>query len=412
MSKLDYVIERQSFFVNFGDQRRLELMANITEIDVKGRVFDVLYVSGCKEVPGDVRGWFEGAGVKWSVMGLEEFIGGGFERLVIGTAAVDVSGLSEDMREGFYGAVRSVSGGGSAVVMLNGDVGGFDDEPLVCNVDGGLGKAEAVIGAHLRHKRYCEQRCGAFPKERELSEQLRLASEVQRSFLPRSLPDNNRLRWRVIYRPADWVSGDIYDVCRLDEQHLGFYVADAVGHSMPAALLTMFIKQALLMRETVGDDYRIYVPGEVIEGLNLRMCEQNRGGSLFVTCFYGLLNFKTLQLSFCRGGHPYPVLMREGQGPVCLESRGSLLGVFEDAEFGEEVVGLRSGDKVLVYSDGAEGVFGACDDEGRFVFSEQFLELSELGIDEMFSRLEGLLSGRKVEGAERDDITVVGFEVH
>jgi sigma-B regulation protein RsbU (phosphoserine phosphatase) len=387
-------------------------MGTKAEIGVKKEgAVDVVYVGRGGEVPKEMVSWFEDAGVKWSVMGLDEFIGGGFERLVIGTAAIDVGGLDDKSYGAFSRAVRSISGKGCAVVMLGGDVGGFEDEPLVVQVDGACGRAEAVIGAHLRHKRYCEQRCGGAGKGSEIGEQLRLASEVQRSFLPSVLPDNKRLRWKVIYRPADWVSGDIYDVRRLDEQHVGFYVADAVGHSVPAALLTMFIKQAIVMRETFGDDYRIFGPGEVIAGLNRRMCEQNVGGSLFVTCFYGLLNIRTMQLSFSRGGHPYPVLLRRGSEPVCLESGGSLLGVFDEAQFGQGVSGLVRGDKVVVYSDGAEGVIGDCDDDGRFGFSDTFRELGELGIDEMFSRLEGVLSARKTDEAERDDITVVGLEV-
>ncbi|MCJ7730115.1 MAG: SpoIIE family protein phosphatase, partial [Sedimentisphaerales bacterium] len=79
-----------------------------------------------------------------------------------------------------------------------------------------------------------------------LTEQLRLAGQVQRDFLPSYLPDNDRLRWAAIFLPAECVSGDIYDVARLDEQHIGFYIADVVGHGMPAALLTIFIKQALV----------------------------------------------------------------------------------------------------------------------------------------------------------------------
>jgi len=69
-----------------------------------------------------------------------------------------------------------------------------------------------------------------------LSEQLRLAGTVQRDFLPSELPQTEKLGWSIIYQPAEWVSGDIYDVCKIDESHVGFYIADAVGHSMPAAL--------------------------------------------------------------------------------------------------------------------------------------------------------------------------------
>ena len=94
----------------------------------------------------------------------------------------------------------------------------------------------------------------------------------------------------MIYEPAEWVSGDLYDVRRLDEQHIGFYIADAVGHSMPAALLTMFLKQAICMRETHGNQYRIHSPLEVIREANQRMAEQHLKGCLFATCCYGLLN--------------------------------------------------------------------------------------------------------------------------
>ena len=87
-----------------------------------------------------------------------------------------------------------------------------------------------------------------------ITEQLRMAGLVQRDFLPSQLPDSDRLRWATTFLPAEWVSGDIYDVMRIDEQHIGFYIADVVGHGMPAALLTMFIKQALQTKRIKGQD--------------------------------------------------------------------------------------------------------------------------------------------------------------
>ena len=61
-----------------------------------------------------------------------------------------------------------------------------------------------------------------------LDEELRLASKLQRDFLPRSLPEIGRVRFHTLFRPAGYVSGDLYDVARLDEKHVGFFVADAV----------------------------------------------------------------------------------------------------------------------------------------------------------------------------------------
>ncbi|GAI24008.1 unnamed protein product, partial [marine sediment metagenome] len=100
-----------------------------------------------------------------------------------------------------------------------------------------------------------------------LTEQLRLAGLVQQDFLPTQLPNTNEVQWASVFLPAEWVSGDIYDIVRIDEQHIGFYVADVVGHGVPAALLTIFLKQALAMRETIENNYQIFPPTEVMKKL-------------------------------------------------------------------------------------------------------------------------------------------------
>ena len=244
-----------------------------------------------------------------------------------------------------------------------------------------------------------------------LKEQLRLAGLVQRDFLPSNLPNGNEVQWAVLFQPAEWVSGDIYDVARIDEQHIGFYVADAVGHSMPAALLTIFIKQALVMRETIENSYRIFPPAEVVKNLNLRMTGQKLSGYQFATCCYCLLNLKTLQLTFARAGHPYPILLRAGEPPRKLEARGSLLGVFENAEFLQESVQLESGDRLLLYSDGAEPLIGRLHDKTGFHFTEEFLALQDAPITEIIDRLTEAANRRQIDPAEVDDVTVVGLQV-
>ena len=244
-----------------------------------------------------------------------------------------------------------------------------------------------------------------------LKEQLRLAGLVQRDFLPSRLPNSKEIQWAVAFLPAEWVSGDIYDVARIDEQHLGFYVADAVGHSMPAALLTLFIKQALVMRQTTEDNYRIFSPAEVMKNLNLKMTGQKLSGYQFATCCYCLLNTKTRQVTFARAGHPYPILLRAGQPPQQLETRGSLLGVFETAEFVQQSVQLEPGDKLLLYSDGAEPLIGSLHDKTGFQYTEEFLALKDAPVTEIIDRLTELAGRQKIEPAEVDDLTIIGLQV-
>jgi sigma-B regulation protein RsbU (phosphoserine phosphatase) len=244
-----------------------------------------------------------------------------------------------------------------------------------------------------------------------LAEQLRLAGLVQQDFLPTQLPDSDEVQWASVFIPAEWVSGDIYDIARIDEQHVGFYVADVVGHGMPAALLTIFLKQALVMRETYEKNYRIFPPTEVIKSLNVRMAAQKLSGYQFATCCYCLLNTKTLQLTHARAGHPYPILIREGQSPEQLQIRGSLLGVFEQAEYTQQTVQLRRGDKLLVYSDGAEPFIGKFDDAAGFGFSEEFLQVKDLPVVEMMERLNTIAHNQRISPSEIDDITIVAFEI-
>ncbi|MFQ6036065.1 MAG: PP2C family protein-serine/threonine phosphatase [Sedimentisphaerales bacterium] len=246
-----------------------------------------------------------------------------------------------------------------------------------------------------------------------LTEQLRMAGLVQRDFLPTQLPNCDEVQWATVFLPAEWVSGDIYDVARVDEQHIGFYITDAVGHAMPAALLTIFLKQALVMRETFDNSYRIFPPAEVMKNLNVRMTSQKLSGYQFATCCYCLLNIKSRQLTYTRAGHPYPVLIRPGKQPEQLELRGSLLGVFEQAEYIQRTIQLQPGDKLLLYSDGAEPFIGNFDESANFHFSEEFCDPDFLGmpIGEMMDRFSTLMQNRNTNPSEVDDITVVGLQV-
>ena len=244
-----------------------------------------------------------------------------------------------------------------------------------------------------------------------LSEQMRLAGLVQQDFLPTQLPNTDEVRWATTFLPAEWVSGDIYDIVRIDEQHIGFYIADVVGHGVPAALLTIFLKQALVMRETIENNYHIFSPAEVMKNLNVRMATQKLSGYQFATCCYCLLNIKTLQLTHARAGHPYPILIRPNEQPQRLEVRGSLLGIFGKSEYIQQTIQLQPGDKLLLYSDGAEPFIGGLDDTTGFNFGEKFCEIKDLPVIEMMDKFSTLAQNQEVAPSEVDDITAVALEV-
>ena len=244
-----------------------------------------------------------------------------------------------------------------------------------------------------------------------LTEQLRMAGMVQRDFLPTQLPESPTTDWATTFLPAEWVSGDLYNIDQLDADHIGFYIVDAVGHGMPAALLTIFVKQAMRLKEIQDGELVILPPSEVMARLNTKMAEEKFSGYQFATCCYCLINTKTYELTYARAGHPYPMLIRPGQPTVQLEARGSLLGVFEQAQYPEECVQLEPGDKLVIYSDGAEPFIGNFFDEKGFVFFDEFKAILDAPVVDMLDRFVTLTKTKEIDPGSFDDITLIGLEI-
>ncbi len=184
--------------------------------------------------------------------------------------------------------------------------------------------------------------------------QLRLASQVQREFLPAKLPRYGPLSFQTVFRPADYVSGDIYDIQRLDEDHVGIALADATGHGIPAALLTVFIKRALRGKEIHNGVYRILQPDEVLSRLNDDILDANLSECRFVAAVYAVVNIRTLVAAVARGGAPFPILRRVDGRMEILRPAGGVVGVLPEATFEVEVVKLAPGDSLVLYTDGLE----------------------------------------------------------
>lgn len=376
---------------------------------------DTLVITNQGRVFRQIKNLLEEKKLSWELVSIGDFKSRRDEFNIIGTAIVETSAVDKEQKSELTDIIRMLEADGVATVLINNHInfpaGNYD---LVSTLEtGSIEELRGRLTGNIAYRNKLAKVDEIIEDQaaEELEEQLRMAGQVQRDFLPKSLPDTNSIKWSVMFQPADWVSGDIYDARRLDEQHIGFYVADAVGHSMPAALLTMFLKQALTMRETTGNDYRIFSPVEVIKNLNHKMVEQNLSGSLFTTCCYCLLNTRTLQLNFARAGHPYPVLIRNNNKAELLQCRGGLLGVFEDAEFSQETVQLEKGDRLLLYSDGVESLIGQTKDDGDFEFSEEFMSSADLGITRFMEMFDIMVRNRTVNNAERDDVTALGLEI-
>ncbi|MHC4295507.1 MAG: PP2C family protein-serine/threonine phosphatase [Planctomycetota bacterium] len=245
----------------------------------------------------------------------------------------------------------------------------------------------------------------------QMDQEMRLAARLQRDFLPRRLPEVGPAHFGVLYRPANWVSGDIYDIVRLDETHVGFYVADVVGHGMPAALLTMFVKKSLQTKRIVGHSYEIVPPHITLKELNTDICEQNLQNCQFCTAVYCVLDTESLILTFARGGHPEPIVIHHDGQVERLWLEGSLLGIFPHEEYQSSQYQLQSGDRLLLYTDGAEQSLCRQRTGEMLPIEESLSRLGDFSREEMLLQLTALADSRPPDSPPDDDITVLVLDI-
>ncbi len=189
--------------------------------------------------------------------------------------------------------------------------------------------------------------------ERErLDREMQLAREIQRAFVPQSLPEPPGWELQVCWCLAREVGGDFYDVFELPGNRLAMVIADVADKGMPAALFMTLART--LLRATVQE---IDSPAESLERVNNIIVPEAPSG-MFVTIFYAVLDLDTGDLEYANAGHNLPLILRTRSGQVeQLERCGMALGVVENNRIHNRKTALEAGDLLVMYTDGVTEAF-------------------------------------------------------
>ena len=202
----------------------------------------------------------------------------------------------------------------------------------------------------------------------QLEHELEVVSEVQRKLLPKQLPVIDGFKLGVHYETSRYAGGDYYDIIELPDNCWGFLIADAEGHSAPAAVLMAMT--CALFRSYPGSAAD---PAAVIHYLNEHLCKV--ADPSFMTALYAFYDADAHTMRMARAGHPLPMVFRNsdqkaiefpcpGVYPLGIESYEIEIPVTE--------VKLEPGDRFLVYTDGLTERF---DLEGQTYGEERLLKL-------------------------------------
>jgi sigma-B regulation protein RsbU (phosphoserine phosphatase) len=242
-----------------------------------------------------------------------------------------------------------------------------------------------------------------------LDEEMRAATQIQSSILPRVSPEMGSFRVAVRYAPMTAVAGDFYDFLLIRPGCLGIVVADVTGHGVPAALVASMVKVAVSAHIGIGGE-----PGKVIAGLNSTLCRNTQGQ--YATAVYVVLDQAGRIGCYSAAGHPPSLLWRRATRNLLeLTDSGLLLGVRPGEEYAQTEFTLEAGDRLLVYTDGlveAENPRGEAFGEarlGEFITTHEDLpaeQFAERLLDEVL-RWPKSRSAR----AQADDITLVVIDI-
>lgn len=239
-----------------------------------------------------------------------------------------------------------------------------------------------------------------------LNYDLDMAARIQQKILKQDFPvyeDDTRFDVFAHMIAAKHVGGDFYDFFKVDDDKFVFFIGDVSGKGMPASI---YMAVCRTMLKSIGSE--VTNPAECITKVNNMLIPES-DITTFVTVFYGIIDLKNGELSYCNGGHNLPYLVsKDGKVKEMNDVGGLLLGKFENAEYDMSTIQLEPGDSIVTFTD---GVTEAENDNGGFFDEERVIQYLEKSAEKKLNPMvKGLfLEVMKFAGTapQSDDITVL-----
>ncbi len=218
-----------------------------------------------------------------------------------------------------------------------------------------------------------------------VSEELKLAGDIQTSLLPFDFPNMPGWQFSVTIAPAGETSGDFFDVIPLENNKIGFLIADVLDKGLGPALYMTLSRTLIRIYATEFD----LEPDLVFFSTNERILKDTRA-NLFVTVFFGILDLQTGVLSYSNAGHNPPYLLsgQNGCQPRPLTKTGLPIGIDEEATWQQEEVLLQPGDVLVLYTD---GVPDAQNETGDFYKQESLVNVIQANATQSAEDLQKII---------------------
>ncbi len=239
---------------------------------------------------------------------------------------------------------------------------------------------------------------------KEIENDLTLAKRVQDTLLRQHYQKPDTLQIEVEYSSMARIGGDFYDITRNSDSSLRILLADATGHGIQAALITMLIKGIYdkLKQEQLSVDALLARVGEEF----YHYYSLNAFFSAIVIDFDWVNN----KITYSSAGHPEQIFFHKGEIRY-LKSTGKMIGLVKNVKYRVESLDFDPGDKVLLYTDGLTEEFDAKDQMFGDHDFLRILEENKVGsvrklTENLLTGLDQFMNGKKLD----DDLCILSVE--
>lgn len=268
---------------------------------------------------------------------------------------------------------------------------------------------ETTIEKSIREIERLEKGLELESQMKALNTDLDMAARIQQQILKKDFPaypDDKRFDVFANMIAAKHVGGDFYDFFKIDDDKFAFFIGDVAGKGMPAAI---YMAVCDTMLKAIGSE--VHCPAACLSKVN-QMLIPVSDITTFVTVFYGILDLKSGELTYCNGGHNIPVLLSSDGSATEMEDVGGLLmGKFNFAQYEKKSITLKPGDSIITFTD---GVTEAENEDAEQFEEKRLLEyLKDKSDKTITNNVKGLfLEVLKFAGiaAQSDDVTVLGIK--
>lgn len=186
--------------------------------------------------------------------------------------------------------------------------------------------------------------------EQKITQELKVAHDIQKRILPKSLPSMENFDFGGISIPARGIGGDYYDFLEIERNNkneIGIAVVDVIGKGIPAALITIMMKSILQK-----DAYNIKSSKEAMSCFNQSVYKET-AIQKFVPMFYCVVKDKEESILYTNAGHEFPIYYQSKKNKFhTIDTEGFPTGGMDDTEFEEKELKMNEGDIVSIATDG------------------------------------------------------------